>query len=350
MLILVFAGMETALHMGILAETFFHLFGKEEYKGGKRLGIWLWFALLCVIEVLRRLFAAGSLDSVWFLGALEGCWLWNYGRGRGSLALVWGIFLHCTELLLHMPAQIMDDGLDRAWNAFGLVTHTLSMREGAVSLGIFALFFLLCFWQRERLFRLLKFMLELSGSVFLLAGVLEYCLAYYLISMGHDQDEGGVLWMNCMILVCLALGLILLYLWFRFRDMGKERKMALQQERMRWAERNRKKRRIIYVVQIVCLLFLFRFGMQLQVNGAWIADGYEHGNEHIDWFSTTDNLFIFLFPILLSAADLFLALRKKEWVGGAVRVCFLVLNWVVLLLGTVSARDIYLAMQAFVAG
>ena len=94
MLTLVFAGMETALHMGILVGAFFHLYGKEEYKGGKRLGVRLWFALLCVIEVLRRLFAAGSLDSVWFLGVLEGCWLWSYGWGRGSSALVWGIFWH----------------------------------------------------------------------------------------------------------------------------------------------------------------------------------------------------------------------------------------------------------------
>ena len=54
--------------------------------------------------------------------------------------------MHCTELLLHVPAQIMDDGPERPWNAFGLVTHTLSVREGAVSLGIFALFSLLCFW------------------------------------------------------------------------------------------------------------------------------------------------------------------------------------------------------------
>ena len=53
--------------------------GKEEYKREKRPGLWLWFALLCAIEVLRRLFAAGSLDSVWFLGVLDGCWLgsWN---------------------------------------------------------------------------------------------------------------------------------------------------------------------------------------------------------------------------------------------------------------------------------
>lgn len=92
MLTFVFAGMETALHMGILAGAFFALYGKEEYKRGKRTGIWLWFVLLCVVEVLRRLFAAGSLDSVWFLGVLEGCWLWSYGRGRGTSALVWGIF------------------------------------------------------------------------------------------------------------------------------------------------------------------------------------------------------------------------------------------------------------------
>src|SRR5699024_6921440 len=144
MLTFVLAGAETALHMGILAGAFFSLFGKEEYKREKRLGIWLWFALLCVIEILRRLFVAGSMDSVWLLGVLEGCWRWSYGRGRGTSALVWGIFLHCTELLLHMPAQIMDDGLDRPWNAFGLVTHPLSVREGAVSLGIFALFSLLC--------------------------------------------------------------------------------------------------------------------------------------------------------------------------------------------------------------
>ena len=221
MLTFILAGAETALHMGILAGAFFSLFGKEEYKREKRLGIWLWFALLCVIEILRRLFAAGSLDSVWFLGVLEGCWLWSYGRGRGTSALVWGIFLHCTELLLHMPAQIMDDGLDRPWNAFGLVTHPLSVREGAVSLGIFALFSLLCFWQRERLLRLLKFMLELSGAVFLLAGVLEYCLAYSLISM-RDQDKEIALRMNCMILASLTLGIILLYQWFRSRNVKLE--------------------------------------------------------------------------------------------------------------------------------
>ncbi len=341
MLTLVFAGMETALHMGILVGAFFHLYGKEEYKGGKRLGVRLWFALLCVIEVLRRLFAAGSLDSVWFLGVLEGCWLWSYGWGRGSSALVWGIFWHCTELLLHMPAQIMDDGLNRPWNAFGLVTHPLSVREGAVSLGIFALFFLLCFWQRERFCRLLKFMLELSGAFFLLAGILEYCLAYFLINMGHGQDEETVLWMNCLILVCLALGVLLLYLWLRFRNVDME--LAESGE---GRNRSGEKRRIVYVVQTVCLLFLFRFGMQLQLNGAWIVDEYEY----IDWFSTADNLFIFLFPILLSAADLFLALRKKEWEKGAVRVCFLILNWAALLLGAASALNIYLAMQAFVAG
>ena len=340
MLTFILAGAETALHMGILAGAFFSLFGKEEYKREKRLGIWLWFALLCVIEILRRLFAAGSLDSVWFLGVLEGCWLWSYGRGRGTSALVWGIFLHCTELLLHMPAQIMDDGLDRPWNAFGLVTHPLSVREGAVSLGIFALFSLLCFWQRERLLRLLKFMLELSGAVFLLAGVLEYCLAYSLISM-RDQDKEIVLRMNCMILACLTLGIILLYLWFRSRNV----KLEGHREEQR---RNGEKRRIIYVVQTICLLFLFRFGMQLQVNGAWIVDEYEYGR--IDWFSTADNLFIFLFPILFSAADLFLTLRKKEWEGGSVRLCFLLLNWAALLLGAASALNIYLAMQAFVAG
>ena len=340
---MIFAGMETALHMIILAGAFFHLFGREEYRGGKRLGIWLWFALLCAVEVLRRLFAAGSLDSIWFLGVLEGCWLWSYGRGRGSSALAWGIFLHGTELLLHMPAQILDGGLERPWNAFGLVTHLLSVREGAVSLGIFALFFLLCFWQRERLFQLLKGMLELTGSVFLLAGVLEYCLAWNLISMGRDQDKAAALWMNGVILAGLAIGMILLYLWFCRRSAdrkpgghGKEQK------------ENRGKRRIIYVVQTVCLLFLFRFGMQLQVNGAWIVDEYEYG--HIDWFSAADNLLIFLFPILLSAADLFLALRKKEWETGAMRSCFLLLNWAVLLAGAVSALGIYLAMQAFTAG
>ena len=66
---------------------------------------------------------------------------------------------------------------------------------------------------------------------------------------------------------------------------------------------NRGKSRIVYVVQTVCLLFLFRFGMQLQVNGAWIAYAGEE-YKYIDWFSTADSLFIFLFPILLSAADL----------------------------------------------
>lgn len=340
---LVFAGMETVLHMGILAGAFFHLYGKEEYRGGKRLGIWLWFALLCMIEILRRLFAAGSLDTVWFLGVLEGCWLWSYGRGRGTSALAWGIFLHCTELLLHMPAQILDDGLERPWNAFGLVTHLLSVREGAVSLGIFALFFLLCFWQRERLCRLFQFVLELSGSVFLLAGVLEYCLAWNLISAGRDRDKAVALWMNGMILAGLAIGIILLYLWFCHRSAdGMPR--GQREDRKQGGE----KRRIIYVVQTVCLLFLFRFGMQLQVNGAWIVDEYKYG--YIDWFSAADNLLIFLFPILLSAADLFLALRKKEWETGAMRICFLILNWAVLLAGAVSALSIYLAMQAFAAG
>ena len=56
------------------------------------------------------------------------------------------------------------------------------------------------------------------------------------------------------------------------------------------------------------------------------------------------------FPILFSAADLFLTLRKKEWEGGSVRICFLLLNWAALLLGAASALNIYLAMQAFVAG
>lgn len=296
MLTFVLAGMETALHMGILAGAFFALYGKEEYKRGKRTGIWLWFVLLCVVEVLRRLFAAGSLDSVWFLGVLEGCWLWSYGRGRGTSALVWGIFLHCTELLLHVPAQIMDDGPERPWNAFGLVTHTLSVREGAVSLGIFALFSLLCFWQRKRLLGLLQFMLELSGSLFLLAGLLEYCLAWYLISMGRGRDKETVLWVNVVVLSGLALGIFLLYLWFRHRNVDVKSGGCGE-------EQNRGKSRIIYVVQTVCLLFLFRFGMQLQVNGAWIAYAGEE-YKYIDWFSTADSLFIFLFPILLSAADL----------------------------------------------
>ena len=298
MLTFVLAGMETALHMGILAGAFFALYGKEEYKRGKRTGIWLWFVLLCVVEVLRRLFAAGSLDSVWFLGVLEGCWLWSYGRGRGTSALVWGIFLHCTELLLHVPAQIMDDGPERPWNAFGLVTHTLSVREGAVSLGIFALFSLLCFWQRKRLLGLLQFMLELSGSLFLLAGLLEYCLSWYLISMGCGRDKETVLWVNVMILSGLALGIILLYLWFRHRNVDVKSGGCGEEQKQ-----NRGKSRIVYVVQTVCLLFLFRFGMQLQVNGAWIAYAGEE-YKYIDWFSTADSLFIFLFPILLSAADL----------------------------------------------
>ena len=42
MLTFILAGAETALHMGILAGAFFSLFGKEEYKREKRLGIWLW--------------------------------------------------------------------------------------------------------------------------------------------------------------------------------------------------------------------------------------------------------------------------------------------------------------------
>ena len=156
-----------------------------------------------------------------------------------------------------------------------------------------------------------------------------------------DQDKEIVLRMNCMILACLTLGIILLYLWFRSRNVKLEGHREEQ-------KRNGEKRRIIYVVQTICLLFLFRFGMQLQVNGAWIVDEYEYGR--IDWFSTADNLFIFLFPILFSAADLFLTLRKKEWEGGSVRICFLLLNWAALLLGAASALNIYLAMQAFVAG
>ena len=149
----------------------------------------------------------------------------------------WGMLLHCTELLLHRPAQIMDDGLGRPWNAFGLVTHPLSVREGAVSLGIFALFSLLCFWQRERLLRLLKFMLELSGAVFLLAGVLEYCLAYSLLCM-RDQDKEIALRMNCMFPVFLALVIILFSQLFLSRNVKLDAHLSEQR-------RNRAQGRIV---------------------------------------------------------------------------------------------------------
>ena len=104
--------------------------------------------------------------------------------------------------------------------------------------------------------------------------------------------------MNVMILSGLALGIILLYLWFRPQECGCE------VWRMRGgAEAEQGKKQNCLRGSDGMPAVLFRFGMQLQVNGAWIAYAGEE-YKYIDWFSTADNLFIFLFPILLSAADL----------------------------------------------
>lgn len=186
--------------------------------------------VIFIMEVYNNLLMLVSTDGMLFFTILESIWLLIWTKKRFSTVFIWNFFENSTIFLMKMPAVILQGILSEG----GLIAVNYRPNLCGVIIKVLTLFcvMLLTLYIVKRIKLILKKILNNGNIFFFSFGLIEYCLAVYLLRLVWIDFNSTILLLNLFIICCIVLCMISIFIWIQFKNKERQYELNILKEKM----------------------------------------------------------------------------------------------------------------------